>query len=145
MKTSHSQKQDTEIINEVKAVLHKLIKAQETGDINVFEKCFAHDDSLVHIGTDHDEVWYDWDGFFELMKVQLEQRKGSVINYKDTTVRHNSNGDVAWYSQLIDRCPETKGDDICIEGFRHTGVMEKRDGRWLIVQSHISVPYNGQV
>jgi len=142
MKTANSHTQDDEIVKEVEIVLQKLNKAQETGDINVFKECFAHDNNLVHIGTDHDEIWYDWDEYFKLMKVQLEQRKGSVINYKNTTVRHNSNGDVAWYSQLIDRCPETKDDDVCLEGFRHTGVMEKRNGKWLIVQSHISVPYD---
>ncbi len=140
MKTTNYEETNPAIVKDVKILLHKLIKAQEAGDITAFSECFTHNDSAVHIGTDQDEIWYNWQDFYNLMKVQLEQHKGSIINYKNTTVRYNSTGNVAWYSQLIDHCPETKGDDICIEGFRHTGVMEKKDGEWMIVQSHISFP-----
>ncbi len=136
-----TQKTNPAIEKEVVAVLHKLVKAQETGNINAFSDCFAQDEKPVHIGTDQDEIWYNWQDFFNLMKIQIEQHKGTTINYKNTTVRHNLNGDIAWYSQLIDRCHETKGDDVSLEGFRHTGVMEKKDNKWLIVQSHISFPY----
>ncbi len=140
MKTTDYEKRNPEIEKDVKALLQKLIRAQETGDIDAFTECFTQNNNAVHIGTDQDEIWYTWPDFFNFMITQLEQHKGSTINYKNTTVRHNSSGDVAWYSQLIDHCPETKGDDICLEGFRHTGVVEKRDGKWLIVQSHISFP-----
>jgi uncharacterized protein (TIGR02246 family) len=140
MKTNSEIRIDKDIERQVKDVLFRLIKAEETGDTESFAGCFAHDDTFVHFGTDPDEIWYNWNDFFDLMKKLLKERKGVVINHKNTTVRHNKTGDVAWYSQLTDRCPETKGDDVCIEGFRHTGVMEKRDGQWLIVQSHISFP-----
>ncbi|NPA36967.1 MAG: nuclear transport factor 2 family protein [Chlorobi bacterium] len=140
METMAGSNIDRKIKKEVKQVLNKLIKSQEKGDIGSFAECFAHDVALVHIGTDADEVWYNWDDFYQLMKKQLSERKGITINHKNTTVRHNKNRDVAWYFQLLDRCPETKGDDVCIEGFRHTGVMEKRNGQWMIVQSHISFP-----
>jgi len=141
MKTDNSHT-NPQIVKEVTDVLLRLIKAEEKGNIKEFANCFAHDDILVHFGTDRDEIWYDWNSFYEFAKVQLKKRKGASINYKDTTVHHNEAGDTAWYSQLLDRCPETKGDDICIEGFRHTGVMEKRNGKWIIVQSHMSVPYD---
>ena len=140
MKTTNYEKTNPDIEKSVKLLLRKLITAQETGDINAFSECFTHNNNAVHIGTDQDEIWYNWQDFFNLMKIQLEQHKGSTINHKNTTVHHNSTGDVAWYSQLIDRCPQTNGDDVCIEGFRHTGVMEKKDDKWMIVQSHISFP-----
>ena len=138
MKTKNA---DPKIIKEVSDVLIRLIKAEEQGDIDTFADCFAHDDTLLHIGTDRDEIWYDWNSFYVFIKTRLEKQKGSTINHKDSVVHHNASGDTAWYSQLIDRCPETKGDDVSIEGFRHTGVMEKRDGKWVIVQSHLSFPY----
>jgi hypothetical protein len=140
MKTTNT---DPRIVQDVKEVLNRLIKAEETGDIGMFAACFAHDESLVHFGTDADELWYNWNDFLDFAETQLKKRKGTAINFKDTTVHHNAAGDTAWYSQLVDRCPETKGDDVSIEGFRHTGVMEKRNGKWVIVQSHISLPYHG--
>jgi len=142
MKTSNNRNTDPEIVHEVTDVLLKLIKAEEQGNIDAFAECFAHDDTLVHIGTDTDEIWYDWNSFYEFAKEQIVKRKGTTINHKNTTVHHNTSGDTAWYSQLTDRCPETKGDDVAIEGFRHTGVMEKRNGKWVIVQSHLSFPYS---
>jgi len=142
MKTQRSHNTEPQIEKEVTEVLLSLIKAEETGDIKAFADCFAHDATLVHIGTDRDEIWYNWDSFYDFIKDQLLKRKGSSINHKGTVVHHNPAGDTAWYSQLLDRCPETKGDDVCIEGFRHTGVMEKRNGRWVIVQSHLSFPYD---
>ncbi len=141
MKTDNSHT-NPQVVKEVTDVLLKMIKAEEEGNIKKFAECFAHDDTLVHIGTDRDEIWYDWNSFYEFAGMQIEKRKGTTINYKNTTVRHNSAGDTAWYSQLLDRCPETKGDDVRIEGFRHTGVMEKRNGKWVIVQSHLSIPYS---
>ena len=142
METQRPHNTDPQIKKEVTDVLLRLIKAEESADISAFSECFAHDNTLVHIGTDRDEIWYNWVSFYEFAKAQIPKHKGETINHKETVVHHNPRGDVAWYSQLLDRCPETKGDNVSIEGFRHTGVMEKRDGKWVIVQSHLSFPYN---
>lgn len=36
----------------------------------------------------------------------------------------------------------TKGIAKRFEGIRFTGVLEKIEGNWYIVQSHMSIPYN---
>jgi hypothetical protein len=124
----------------VKEVLDQLLIAQENGLLSDFSACFAHDDNTVNIGTDMDEIWYGWHDFYEWMRQAISTKHNHSITAKDTRIQMSHNKDVAWYSQLLDTCFETKGESFRLEGFRHTGVLEKRNGKWLIVQSHISVP-----
>ena len=123
-------------------VLDILIQSQEAGNLEAFSNCFAQDENTVNIGTDLDEIWYGWSSFYEWMGTAINNKPDYTVASKDTRIQIGKSNDVAWYSQLLDTCFETKGEPFRIEGFRHTGVMEKRDGRWLIVQSHISIPDN---
>lgn len=126
----------------VKSLLDNLIKSQESSDIQLFAKCFAHDENTTNIGTDLDEIWYGWNAFNKWMTTAFQNKPNYTIAAKDTRIQMGKNGDIAWYSQLLDTCIETKGEPFRLEGFRHTGVVEKRDHKWLIVQSHISIPDN---
>ena len=49
-------------------------------------------------------------------------------------------GDVAWYHARLDDYNEWQGQPANWEDVRWTGVLEKRDGRWVIVQMHFSSP-----
>jgi hypothetical protein len=144
MNTTVTEKQNPVIYNQVKQVLDELFEAHGKSDLKSFSNCFAQDENLVYMGTDFDEVWYDWQSFYHWMENEIGKWKGISINQKNTTITHSLDGKTAWYTQLIDNCPETKGDTLRIEGFRHSGVMENRNGKWLIVQSHLSVPYTSQ-
>ncbi|MBI9063519.1 MAG: nuclear transport factor 2 family protein [Marinilabiliaceae bacterium] len=141
MKSTAINTKDSQRIAEIESVLNKLLRSQEKGDINDFADCFAQDENFVTIGTDIDEIWYDWPTFFSWMKSAITKWQGYSITEKNTRITMSNNGQVAWYSQLMDTCFETKGEPVRLEGFRHTGVVEYRNGKWLIVQSHISIPY----
>ncbi|MBS2212443.1 nuclear transport factor 2 family protein [Carboxylicivirga mesophila] len=129
-------------ITPIKKVLDTLLIAQEEGNLEQFSKCFAQDENTLNIGTDLDEIWYGWYAFYEWMTQAIKTKPDYTIAAKDTRIQLSQCKEVAWYSQLLDTCFETKGEPFRLEGFRHTGVLEKRDGNWLIVQSHISVPDN---
>lgn len=130
----------SQLVEEAKALLTKLVKAQEEGDLSLFESCFLHTDDLVNIGTDLDEIWYGWEDFSRFMKLAISERKGHKIEELETRIVVNEEGTTAWYSQLIDTCLETRGEPFRLEGFRHTGVMVMRHGQWCIAQSHVSAP-----
>jgi len=52
---------------------------------------------------------------------------------------HISNsGDVAWYHCLLDDVGEWYGKEGGWYNCRWTGVLEKREGKWVIVQMHFS-------
>lgn len=125
----------------IKAVLDQMLKAQENQDLEAFTKSFSHDTDIVHFGTDIDEIWYNWSSFYEWMNEAIKTRADLTITEKNTHIRLNESENTAWYSQLLDTCFETKGEPVRIEGFRHTGVLEKIDKQWRIVQSHMSIPY----
>ncbi|HOW43802.1 MAG TPA: nuclear transport factor 2 family protein [Candidatus Aminicenantes bacterium] len=47
-------------------------------------------------------------------------------------------GEVAWFFCVLDDINTYKGEPACWENARWTGVVEKRDGRWTVVQQHFS-------
>ena len=57
---------------------------------------------------------------------------------KDLTINLSNSGDVAWFYCILDAMNEWKGQPANWENARWTGVLEKRDNRWVIVQQHFS-------
>jgi hypothetical protein len=129
-------------VESVDAVLKKLLRSQEQGNIEEFASCFVHDGLVVHIGTDVDEYFTSWREYLHWTNDILNSRKGHQINEKETRIGISEDGITAWYSQLIDTCYETKDEITRIEGFRHTGVLINTPEGWKIIQSHISAPLN---
>jgi ketosteroid isomerase-like protein len=62
---------------------------------------------------------------------------------RDLTVRLSQSGDVAWFYCMLDDINTWKGQPANWENTRWTGVLEKRDGRWVIVQQHFSFASDG--
>ena len=63
-----------------------------------------------------------------------------ATHYKiwDLRIHLSRSGDVAWYSCMLEDCAEIKGVPGCWKDTRWTGVLEKRDSKWVIVQMHFS-------
>lgn len=57
---------------------------------------------------------------------------------RDLKIRFSRSGDVAWFYCVLDDINEWKGQPANWENVRWTGVLEKRDGRWRVVQQHFS-------
>jgi ketosteroid isomerase-like protein len=57
---------------------------------------------------------------------------------RDLVVNLSNSGDVAWFYCMLDDINEWKGKPANWENTRWTGVLEKREGRWQIVQMHFS-------
>jgi ketosteroid isomerase-like protein len=57
---------------------------------------------------------------------------------RDLRIHLSRSGDVAWFSAILEDCGEYKGQAGCWKDTRWTGVLERRDGRWLVMQMHFS-------
>ncbi|MBP7866622.1 MAG: nuclear transport factor 2 family protein [Acidobacteria bacterium] len=57
---------------------------------------------------------------------------------RDLRIRRSRAGDTAWFSALLDDCATYHGKKGCWKDCRWTGVLEKRGGRWVVVQMHFS-------
>jgi predicted esterase len=58
---------------------------------------------------------------------------------KDLRITLSAAGTVAWWSAMLDDCGSYGGQEFCWKDCRWTGVAEKRDGKWVIVQGHFSL------
>jgi len=65
---------------------------------------------------------------------------GTRFEFKDLRIVFSRSGDVAWYSCFLDDCGSYKGKEYCLEDVFQTGVLEKRDGRWIHVLMHGAYP-----
>ena len=64
--------------------------------------------------------------------------KATRFEVKNLRINLSESGTVAWFSALLDDFGEWQGEPVGWEDARWTGVLEKRDGRWAIVQMHFS-------
>ncbi len=76
----------------------------------------------------YSEVWKD-PGF-----------RGTRFEFRDLRIVFSQSGTVAWYSCYLDDCSSYKGKETCLKNVFQTGVLEKRDGRWVHVLMHGSYP-----
>jgi len=84
---------------------------------------------------------------YEQFKENSEIFKNPAFQYvrhelKDLTINLSQSGDVAWYYCILDDINTWEGQPANLENTRWTGVLEKRDGNWRIVQMHFSFPKN---
>jgi ketosteroid isomerase-like protein len=61
---------------------------------------------------------------------------------RDLEITFARSGDVAWFYCVLDDINTYKGQPASWENTRWTGVVEKRDGRWVVVQQHFSFARN---
>jgi len=81
-------------------------------------------------------------GFDEFKKNEVlwENPNFKAIRYeiRDLKISVSGCGTVAWYYCVLDDINEWKGNPAEWRNTRWTGVLEKREGRWIIVQMHFS-------
>lgn len=128
----------------VKAVFDEWVKSIETEDMELFSKVIAHDDDMVLFGTDAAEHFIGWEQFKESLQKQFDSFENPDLSIRELVIKVHKSGEVAWCSCLFDFKGTTMGEPFSAEGSRFTGVMEKRNGNWVIVQGHNSVPFAGQ-
>jgi len=60
--------------------------------------------------------------------------------FHDLDIRLSRSGDVAWFATRLEDCAIVRDQPARCFTTRYTGVLEKRKGRWLLVQQHFSLP-----
>ena len=126
-------------------VISKMWESFVQGDHKMFAETMAQDTDMVTFGTDASERWDGWDDLQKSVKNQFDAF--DILNVKRMNKKLNlsNSGDVAWFSEIVDWEFLVEGKKQVIEGVRYTGVMEKRENEWKIVQFHSSVGVSGQV
>ena len=128
----------------VKTLVDEWMRCFETEDIETFSNLIAHDPDMVNFGTDAAERWVGWEALHNSIQKQFESTENTVVSTRDMAIFVHEAGEVAWFSFRIDMEGLAQGEPFSLEGMRPTGVSEKRDGNWIVVQIHASVPVSGQ-
>lgn len=109
-----------------------------TKDRPLLERIIAHDPGLFIFNPDSTSV-VGWDAFVENFDFWMDPRfKATYLDVRDLRVTFSRSGDVAWWSAILDDLGEWDGRPIGWKDTRWTGVLERRDERWVIVQMHFS-------
>jgi len=128
----------------VKLVCDQFVQALETENMEMITKTHAHDDDMVMFGTDAAERWVGWESFRDAVQNQFDAFESVDISVKDQVIKVHESGRTAWFSEIVDFNFKVQGQPVSVNGVRVTGIMDKRDGNWVIIQSHTSVPVVGQ-
>lgn len=113
-------------------------------DLELLSKIMAHDADMENLGTDAVKRWVGWEALKESIQKQFDSFEDSKISLKDQVIKVHNSGNVAWFSEVTEWSLVAQGQQVRIEGFRFTGVLEKRNSNRVIVQFHASVPVSGQ-
>lgn len=129
--------------NEKKAVenvLEKYVVANENKDFNMFKQIWAPDSDIILFGTDNDEKLIGWNNIEKAIKQQFAHVSQTYISVLNQDIKVNSTGNTAWFAEVLNFNFVLNNKAKTFDGVRFTGVLEKRDSGWEIVQGHLSIP-----
>ena len=102
-------------------------------------------DDIVLYGTDSDERLVGWNKIKEVIKRQFSMIENTYISASDQVINISDCGNTAWFAELLNYNFIYQGAAHSYDNIRFTGVMEKLDGHWVIVQAHLSLPASSKV
>lgn len=139
---SETVKKESEI-KEISRVINSCIGWFKNKDFDLLFSVVVHDSNYISVHPT-DRVIKG----FEQFKKNSEVFKNPDFRYvrhelKDLTINLSRSGDVAWFYCVLNDINSWKGQPANWENARWTGVLEKRDGQWVIVQQHFSFADKG--
>lgn len=124
----------------VAKVIHDSICWALTKDRALQESTMAHDEDLFIFWTNSDITIAGWNQYVKLFDTWMDPRfKATLTEIRDLRINISRSGDVAWYSATLDDLGEWDGKPTGARDIRWTGVLEKRNGKWVVVQMHGSL------
>jgi len=118
--------------------IHSCIGWAKTKDFGLLYGVIANDADFLEVHPDGKVVM----GFEDFRKAEAfwgsPDFKAVRYEIRDLRIRLSRAGDAAWFYCILDDINEWKGMPANWENTRWTGVLEKRDGRWVMAQQHFS-------
>ena len=120
------------------AMLRLIVKANADRDLATLSKYMSHDADAIGYAMDGHK-YVGWPAHEAEMRTEFEAVHKLEIPITDLQVWQK--GDVAWFTMELDyiRYLSAEDDsDRLVLPMRETGVLERRDGRWVLVTWHES-------
>lgn len=129
---------------EAKVVIDQFKEFWETENMDLLSKIMSHDSDMVNYGSDAAEHFVGWEGLKNAFEQMLPVLDSTKISIQDQVINIDQSGNFAWFSQIWNWDFSVQGNPMKLDGQRLSGVLEKRDGQWVIVQFHNSVPVKSE-
>lgn len=129
---------DAPSLDSPESVLRALIQANAEKDLNTLSAHMAHDADIVSY-TIGGRKYVGWEKFFADMKEEFDAT--SKIEIPITELHVWTRGETAWFAMEVDyiRFVGTGADQTrSVLPLRETGVLERRNGRWMLLSWHES-------
>lgn len=109
-------------------------------DKDLLYSCMAQDSNFFFFNPSNAGNITGFEQFQELVDnvFMNDAFKATGFEVKDLRIQISQSGTVAWYSAILDDFGEWNGQSTSWYDMRWTGVLEKREGRWVITQMHFS-------
>jgi ketosteroid isomerase-like protein len=114
-----------------------MFEAYKKKDLSGVLSYWATDPDLVAIGSGEDEKAVGVGKYVEGLMRDWAQADITAIGVRNFSV--SAAGVVAWFVAEVTFSYKVQDKEATLPG-RMTGVMEKRNGKWLWVQMHFSTP-----
>lgn len=125
---------------QIRSVIESSITWAMAKDTALLRSVFTQDGDLFiyNPGAMRPDIGFEplealWDQFWS-----SEDFQATGFDLRDLRINLSRSGDVAWFSAVMDDIGEWQGEPASWLNTRWTGVLERRDGRWVIVQQHFS-------
>jgi ketosteroid isomerase-like protein len=122
----------------VKAVLNRAVSAYNALDAESYLENYCQDNDMVLFGDISRIVGFD--AWRETIQKGFEQSDSAEVSYRDEVIKIHSSGEVSWLTCYLDLKSVSQGEERIVKGNSATYILEKRNGKSLIVHAHWSVP-----
>lgn len=133
-----SAPQDKDELSRIEQAIRASIGWAKNKDLKLLYDTIANDAGFLEVHPDGGVVR----GFEEFKKAERiwmsPDFKAVRVEIRDLRIKLSKSGDVAWFFCVLDDMNSWKGQPANWENVRWTGVLEKRDDRWVMVQQHFS-------
>lgn len=136
----NKESDDKEALAAIENLLENYILANENQDFDLIKSIWASDEDIILYGTDSDERLMGWLNIESAIKEQFGHITDTYISASNQFIKLNCTGNTAWFAETLNYNYMYKGEAHSYEGLRFTGVVEKIDDNWVLVQAHLSVP-----
>jgi len=124
----------------IKLVLEKYVIANESQDISKIEEIWYPSEEIVSFGTEKGEKLLGISKIKNAVQSQFAKFKNTYISVHDQTINVSEDGNTAWFSEIVNYNFILNDSAHVYEGLCYTGVMNKIDGKWKLVMTHMSIP-----
>jgi hypothetical protein len=125
---------------QIKEVVHNSIGWAMEKDKDLLLNSVARDSNFFIYHPDNKSTIVGYESFRDLVENVFMHPAFKATGYEINDLRINvsKSGEAAWYSARLNDRGEWNGQPTSWENVRWTGVLEKRSGKWIIVQMHFS-------